>query len=183
MIRRPPRSTLFPYTTLFRSVRKGADRDRDGGVPVPLGRGDHHVRHPDELLLDRARPSLPLGHGASQAFRRVAVARLRVARPVVFRRGRDGFPAFASSSGAPFGDMAPPGASRIRTGTSPSTPSGVTMIECGRPSGPPPFFPRSSSVFSPPVRLMAILWSCALSFAVGNRPPLRRLHDSTTSSI
>src|SRR2546425_2604166 len=23
MIRRPPRSTLFPYTTLFRSVRKG----------------------------------------------------------------------------------------------------------------------------------------------------------------
>src|SRR5256885_7156390 len=25
MIRRPPRSTLFPYTTLFRSVRAGAD--------------------------------------------------------------------------------------------------------------------------------------------------------------
>ena len=23
MIRRPPRSTLFPYTTLFRSVRQG----------------------------------------------------------------------------------------------------------------------------------------------------------------
>src|SRR2546430_2956607 len=23
MIRRPPRSTLFPYTTLFRSIRKG----------------------------------------------------------------------------------------------------------------------------------------------------------------
>src|SRR5256885_7208076 len=28
MIRRPPRSTLFPYTTLFRS-----GRDRGGGVP------------------------------------------------------------------------------------------------------------------------------------------------------
>src|SRR3712207_7338599 len=27
MIRRPPRSTLFPYTTLFRSM---ADNDRDG---------------------------------------------------------------------------------------------------------------------------------------------------------
>src|SRR6266498_5618990 len=25
MIRRPPRSTLFPYTTLFRSTRPGAD--------------------------------------------------------------------------------------------------------------------------------------------------------------
>src|SRR5215510_15774532 len=29
MIRRPPRSTLFPYTTLFRSFT-GADRDRVG---------------------------------------------------------------------------------------------------------------------------------------------------------
>src|SRR3712207_6984681 len=26
MIRRPPRSTLFPYTTLFRSARDGLDR-------------------------------------------------------------------------------------------------------------------------------------------------------------
>src|SRR5438067_3132261 len=30
MIRRPPRSTLFPYTTLFRSLR----RDLDRGTPV-----------------------------------------------------------------------------------------------------------------------------------------------------
>src|SRR2546430_5652392 len=29
MIRRPPRSTLFPYTTLFRSV---ADRDKARGI-------------------------------------------------------------------------------------------------------------------------------------------------------
>src|SRR2546427_1073853 len=28
MIRRPPRSTLFPYTTLFRSPPGGADRHR-----------------------------------------------------------------------------------------------------------------------------------------------------------
>src|SRR5688572_31746846 len=28
MIRRPPRSTLFPYTTLFRSRRAALDRDR-----------------------------------------------------------------------------------------------------------------------------------------------------------
>src|SRR2546422_7021056 len=30
MIRRPPRSTLFPYTTLFRSGRPGQERDGDG---------------------------------------------------------------------------------------------------------------------------------------------------------
>src|SRR2546430_5725376 len=32
MIRRPPRSTLFPYTTLFRSERKWALKGRDAGV-------------------------------------------------------------------------------------------------------------------------------------------------------
>src|SRR3989449_3126784 len=29
MIRRPPRSTLFPYTTLFRSLTLGRGRDHD----------------------------------------------------------------------------------------------------------------------------------------------------------
>src|SRR2546427_8778749 len=48
MIRRPPRSTLFPYTTLFRSVRRVADdhdvfaRERParerGGAPRRDGR-------------------------------------------------------------------------------------------------------------------------------------------------
>src|ERR1022692_2640861 len=33
MIRRPPRSTLFPYTTLFRSVPGEAGQVSDGGVP------------------------------------------------------------------------------------------------------------------------------------------------------
>src|SRR3712207_7354050 len=33
MIRRPPRSTLFPYTTLFRSVREG-DEVREGAADV-----------------------------------------------------------------------------------------------------------------------------------------------------
>src|SRR5258707_10528794 len=50
MIRRPPRSTLFPYTTLFRSqvhrpLRPAIDRrlgqdivvERDGGAFAPLG--------------------------------------------------------------------------------------------------------------------------------------------------
>src|SRR5947209_13720736 len=34
MIRRPPRSTLFPYTTLFRSVNR--DRFMLNGRPYPL---------------------------------------------------------------------------------------------------------------------------------------------------
>src|SRR3712207_4832855 len=44
MIRRPPRSTLFPYTTLFRSPRaRAADLDRPpglGGDDLQLGRVD-----------------------------------------------------------------------------------------------------------------------------------------------
>src|SRR2546426_5991923 len=41
MIRRPPRSTLFPYTTLFRSQRE-EERDGDGSEEDPDGteRGD-----------------------------------------------------------------------------------------------------------------------------------------------
>src|SRR2546422_2243572 len=38
MIRRPPRSTLFPYTTLFRSLSRHASRDR----PRSRHRGQHH---------------------------------------------------------------------------------------------------------------------------------------------
>src|SRR3712207_7393783 len=38
MIRRPPRSTLFPYTTLFRSFRQGVPRAR----AIPRRR--RHVR-------------------------------------------------------------------------------------------------------------------------------------------
>src|SRR2546422_11430625 len=34
MIRRPPRSTLFPYTTLFRSHREYAGRHLPAGQPV-----------------------------------------------------------------------------------------------------------------------------------------------------
>src|SRR3712207_7045077 len=32
MIRRPPRSTLFPYTTLFRSLRKGKNVAIQGSI-------------------------------------------------------------------------------------------------------------------------------------------------------
>src|SRR2546430_8478957 len=39
MIRRPPRSTLFPYTTLFRSRRRG-DRAGQAGVRADRGVGE-----------------------------------------------------------------------------------------------------------------------------------------------
>src|SRR2546427_2518311 len=38
MIRRPPRSTLFPYTTLFRSLDRAVRGDR-------RGRPEHHLAH------------------------------------------------------------------------------------------------------------------------------------------
>src|SRR5256885_6466563 len=37
MIRRPPRSTLFPYTTLFRSGRRVSPASLDGLGGVPRG--------------------------------------------------------------------------------------------------------------------------------------------------
>src|SRR2546426_5995300 len=46
MIRRPPRSTLFPYTTLFRSVSFAAARiDSLGGVGIEGDGSDGERRH------------------------------------------------------------------------------------------------------------------------------------------
>src|SRR5256885_9484813 len=39
MIRRPPRSTLFPYTTLFRSVGIEVDHGRAGPYSTGVGSG------------------------------------------------------------------------------------------------------------------------------------------------
>src|SRR2546426_9242570 len=46
MIRRPPRSTLFPYTTLFRSIAHRVDRHRETDADVtlrPSVADDHRV--------------------------------------------------------------------------------------------------------------------------------------------
>src|SRR3712207_9024584 len=40
MIRRPPRSTLFPYTTLFRSLPPVLRRRAEGRVPARVGADD-----------------------------------------------------------------------------------------------------------------------------------------------
>src|SRR2546427_8180626 len=52
MIRRPPRSTLFPYTTLFRS-RGGRAAVRDHDRPARSARGCHHAaRHRGAVLRE-----------------------------------------------------------------------------------------------------------------------------------
>src|SRR2546430_8639069 len=52
MIRRPPRSTLFPYTTLFRSITPDSPTQRVGGKPRE---GFVKVPHSTQMLsLDNA---------------------------------------------------------------------------------------------------------------------------------
>src|SRR6266511_6340992 len=79
MIRRPPRSTLFPYTTLFRSrIERGHDRAVEGGLGRvarvrrhvvdgrhdPLLRGEHRLQPRLDLLrlLQALRTSLDREH-------------------------------------------------------------------------------------------------------------------------
>src|SRR3989441_9409983 len=53
MIRRPPRSTLFPYTTLFRSQpRDDRDQQEDDGQEAADQRLDHHPPRQAELVLE-----------------------------------------------------------------------------------------------------------------------------------
>src|SRR3712207_7378255 len=68
MIRRPPRSTLFPYTTLFRSGAPGGERlaaqDRLGapvdGERVRVGARERERRHPGQPPAGEDRKSTRL---------------------------------------------------------------------------------------------------------------------------
>src|SRR2546422_6175699 len=62
MIRRPPRSTLFPYTTLFRS---GHRAEPDAGHDDPHANDDPAVEELHRLSTDRDRKSTRLNssHG------------------------------------------------------------------------------------------------------------------------
>src|SRR2546430_17221460 len=55
MIRRPPRSTLFPYTTLFRSLTEGLPGRAQPAVAEPHGRRDPRK---DVLIRDPATPQV-----------------------------------------------------------------------------------------------------------------------------
>src|SRR5256886_15769263 len=81
MIRRPPRSTLFPYTTLFRSIRWPIDiddaRHLDRRHPPPLGH---------QQLEERPHPV----HAAGDGFRRGAAGeRAQPVDPTGDARRRD----------------------------------------------------------------------------------------------
>src|SRR5690554_7508640 len=55
MTRRPPRSTLFPYTTLFRSCRKKTLSEDFDGVVFDHGIGQQLFAHLRQLGLGRFR--------------------------------------------------------------------------------------------------------------------------------
>src|SRR2546430_17130386 len=58
MIRRPPRSTLFPYTTLFRRLLVGGDREGAGEEMADDGEGQESAdprRAPPEAQPERGR--------------------------------------------------------------------------------------------------------------------------------
>src|SRR2546422_9016104 len=103
MIRRPPRSTLFPYTTLFRSARGhrdaeiGWDGGRRGRRRQRRARGD-----PAQQLWPRRRPLLPLLRGGDGPC---ALPERR--RPL--RRAREPLRARPPPARTPAGDAPRPG--------------------------------------------------------------------------
>src|SRR5256885_12470348 len=79
MIRRPPRSTLFPYTTLFRSHHQ---HDRAAGQQRRLAAGDLRASgllisdvRVDALLLEQRRRKLDGGEIAAEHFAEAGVDR------------------------------------------------------------------------------------------------------------
>src|SRR3712207_7483717 len=72
MIRRPPRSTLFPYTTLFRSLPAGQQHLADGdAVPVERQHPAHALGGPARLLQVVGPEIAAADAGAGDADQRV----------------------------------------------------------------------------------------------------------------
>src|SRR2546421_11220365 len=91
MIRRPPRSTLFPYTTLFRSVKQKDAREApaDHARAEADRKGDVRHRHGDEGggFAEQRRPVLSDSEGGAavrEVHERVTDAELRL---LVAKRG------------------------------------------------------------------------------------------------
>src|SRR3712207_8092084 len=72
MIRRPPRSTLFPYTTLFRSIAGRLQDPRPAAKPTPEERlSGAALSGQSELPRDQWRSLLPLGGGEDRKSTRL----------------------------------------------------------------------------------------------------------------
>src|SRR5260370_34657875 len=111
MIRRPPRSTLFPYTTLFRSTA-GFPRNHTGEATLPIPRRKDHaaISRPtsgnDDLILYHMQPDEfgfvlflemtvdRVSHHSTQLLERLALGEngipQRSRRVTAFRRILDG---------------------------------------------------------------------------------------------
>src|SRR5258708_37865901 len=70
MIRRPPRSTLFPYTTLFRSLHPGVRARRHAGGKLP-----HVESEAESRRTKRARAQRILQHAIRKRARRQALGK------------------------------------------------------------------------------------------------------------
>src|SRR3712207_8755446 len=99
MIRRPPRSTLFPYTTLFRSIRlvrdqlrRGARRDQamEAGDRA-AGDGDEQER--EELAgPDRAGPVHELRHRSEEHTSELQSRQYLVCRLLLEKKKNNNYP-------------------------------------------------------------------------------------------
>src|SRR3712207_2953102 len=143
MIRRPPRSTLFPYTTLFRSHLVGlVDEDR----PTPLERR-HHVLVVDDLLADVDRGAVDLQGALDSDHRPVH------AGAVTPGIGQQDTSALISHGPMVEKGPLPPGVRRLTPGPCREVAPGCQRSHTGTPQGPPPGAGRvPPSVWSAPER-------------------------------
>src|SRR2546429_807637 len=99
MIRRPPRSTLLPYTTLFRSLRRlggqdaqvPEDRHDRSRLRVWLGRSEEHTSELQSRLHLVCRLLLEKKNSSHRAFSGPRSTVLSYADPLLSPRTTSGF--------------------------------------------------------------------------------------------
>src|SRR5205809_5578309 len=92
MIRRPPRSTLFPYTTLFRSVKEVRPQDKpcgdtgdDCGNRQPIQRSEEHTSELQSRLHLVCRLLLEKKKNPIAPQSRHVCVRTTISTPLLFR--------------------------------------------------------------------------------------------------
>src|SRR2546429_7893960 len=86
MIRRPPRSTLFPYTTLFRSFL-AFDADAEASVAVFTGTGGYFCAGADLKAVAAGDPNKKRELGGHDSIAPMGPSRLRLSKPVIAAGG------------------------------------------------------------------------------------------------